>query len=194
MKDLSLLAGMCETRTFVINHVANNQKAAFGVEPETGESVYIQASIIKAEEIEEGDVCRILIVRNNNPQRRDDTPWKAVKVLEKQSIYDIEDLRGAAGPMYEDPEPSIEERLVSLFEENPHNFFTSREVCSEVLNEEGVNNDVRDTLVRLHNAGRISMMTIKTKGTNKKGFVYWGLNRGSFVEIAEEDVIEEAIG
>ena len=68
---------------------------------------------------------------------------------------------------------------------------TERRISKDVY-QKGVNNDIRDILRKMHKDGDICMLRIKTKASNKRGTVLWGLNISSFgfndVEGDDEEV------
>jgi len=187
MDNFVALTGMCEKRTFVINHVAPTRHAAFGQDLNDGEGAYLSASFVKKYNMQEGDVIEALVIPNKHGKRKD-TQWRVVNIRRKASIYEqIEELGGAAEPV--EPEAPLEDRVFEFFEENADNCFSTREVCLEILGTAGVNSDVRRVLVTLHNEGDLCQLRIKRKGAHKKSIVLWGLNVSSF---GFDDEVEEA--
>lgn len=183
--NLTALAGLCKKAVFVVSHVARNGGCAFATDSNTGESVYIHASYIDEHSLHNGDLIECVVVPNTHG-KRDDTPWRCISMKHLGSMHSKEEI-------VHEPEPEVplEDRVFEIFEEHPDQCFTTREICDDVLHDQGVNSDVRTILVRLHNVGDICQMTIKTKGTNKKGFVYWGLNPSSFIDVDESEASED---
>jgi hypothetical protein len=112
-------------------------------------------------------------------------------------FLDQEEPDAVQEQVVEPPEISVEDRVKHLFSGMPEECFTSREVCELVLETKGVNVTVRDVLRRLHSLGEICQLRIKTKASNRRGTILWGLNISSFgfnddeVEDEEVEVYEE---
>ena len=194
--NFSTLAGMCEKHTFVINHVARDGNAAFGQNTMDDSNCYFSRAFIKKHSIEEGMIVECLTIHNHyTGSQRYVTGWKCVSVLNCGYLEDQIEFVGAHVPEPEpEPEYTVEELIYELFEEHPEDCFTSREVCERVLDTQGVNVEVRDVLRRLHALGDICQLRIKTKASNKRGTILWGLNISSFgfndVEEAEDEEVE----
>ena len=188
--NLSAIAGLCKTNVYVVNHVSRNQGCAFAMDPNNGDNVYIHGSYLNDHDIVEGDLLECVVVPNH-AGKREDTQWRCISLKHMGSMHDhIETV--VQQPVQVEPEVPLEDRVFEVFEENPDTCFTSREVCENVLDQKGVNNDIRDILRKMHKDGDICMLRIKTKASNKRGTVLWGLNISSFgfndVEGDDEEV------
>jgi hypothetical protein len=188
--NLSSLAGLCRKSVYVINHVSRNQGCAFGMDPQDGECVYIHGSYLNDFDIVEGDLVECVVVPNH-AGKREDTRWRCISMKHMGSMHDhVETV--VQEPLPVEPEVPLEDRVFEVFEENPDTCFTSREVCETVFDQKGVNTDVRDILRKMHREGDICMLRIKTKASNKRGTVLWGLQISSFgfndVEGDDEEV------
>lgn len=188
--NLSSLAGLCRKSVYVINHVSRNQGCAFGMDPQDGECVYIHGSYLNDFDIVEGDLVECVVVPNH-AGKREDTRWRCISMKHMGSMHDhVETV--VQEPLPVEPEVPLEDRVFEVFEENPDTCFTSREVCETVFDHKGVNTDVRDILRKMHREGDICMLRIKTKASNKRGTVLWGLHISSFgfndVEGDDEEV------
>ena len=188
--NLSAIAGLCKTSVYVVNHVSRNQGCAFAMDLNNGDNVYIHGSYLNDHDIVEGDLVECVVVPNH-AGKREDTRWRCISLKHMGSMHDhIETV--VQEPVQVEPEVPLEDRVFEVFEENPDTCFTSREVCENVLDQKGVNNDVRDILRKMHKDGDICMLRIKTKASNKRGTVLWGLNISSFgfndVEGDDEEV------
>lgn len=190
--------GMVHTKTFIINHIAQNGKAAFGQSLDDGSNCYISPSFIKRYKLLEGMLIKARVVSNKYESRSHiATEWKVASIVEAGYLEDdITEVGGYEPEPEAEPEPeyTVEELVFELFEEHPEDCFTSREVCERVLDTQGVNVEVRDVLRRLHALGDICQLRIKTKASNKRGTILWGLNISSFgfndVEEAEDEEVE----
>jgi len=188
--NLASLAGLCKKSVYVINHVSRNQGCAFGMDPQDGECVYIHGSYLNDFDIVEGDLVECVVVPNH-AGKREDTRWRCISMKHMGSMHDhVETV--VQEPLPVEPEVPLEDRVFEVFEENPDTCFTSREVCETVFDHKGVNTDVRDILRKMHREGDICMLRIKTKASNKRGTVLWGLHISSFgfndVEGDDEEV------
>jgi len=188
--NLASLAGLCKKSVYVINHVSRNQGCAFGMDPQDGECVYIHGSYLNDFDIVEGDLVECVVVPNH-AGKREDTRWRCISMKHMGSMHDhVETV--VQEPVQVEPEVPLEDRVFEVFEENPDTCFTSREVCETVFDQKGVNTDVRDILRKMHREGEICMLRIKTKASNKRGTVLWGLHISSFgfndVEGDDEEV------
>lgn len=192
--------GMVHTKTFIINHIASNRKAGFGQSFDDETHCYIAPSFIKKHSLVEGMLIKARVVANTfNNERVSRTEWKVASIIEAGFLEDDITEVGGFDPKTEpepEPEPEVplEDRIYELFEEHPEDCFTSREVCERVLDTQGVNVEVRDVLRRLHALGDLCQLRIKTKASNKRGTILWGLNISSFgfndVEEAEDEEVE----
>jgi hypothetical protein len=160
------------------------------MDPNNGDNVYIHGSYLNDHDIVEGDLVECVVVPNH-AGKREDTRWRCISLKHMGSMHDhIETI--VQEPVQVEPEVPLEDRVFEVFEENRDTCFTSREVCENVLDQKGVNNDIRDILRKMHKDGDICMLRIKTKASNKRGTVLWGLNISSFgfndVEGDDEEV------
>jgi hypothetical protein len=135
-------------------------------------------------------------VVKNLHQQNSRTEWRVVSVVDS-GFLDQEEPDAVQEQVVEPPEISVEDRVKHLFAGMPEECFTSREVCELVLETKGVNVTVRDVLRKLHSLGEICQLRIKTKASNRRGTILWGLNISSFgfnddeVEDEEVEVYEE---
>lgn len=188
------LLDMVKTKTFVINHVVKGKKAAFGQALDDNTYCYLSPKFIKESNLEEGMLIKARVIKNAHTTsegvRR--TEWKAVSVLESGWLdYEIETV-GEYQPEPVEKPKSLEDRVLEFFEEHPDDCFATRDISENLLGEKGINQDLADVLRRLHGFGDISQCRIKTRSSNKRGTVYWGLTSSSFgfdkLEEAEEDI------
>lgn len=188
--------GMVHTKTFIINHIAQNGKAAFGQSLDDASNCYISPSFIKRYKLSEGMLIKARVVTNKYESRSHiATEWKVASIVEAGYLEDeITEVGGYEPEPEVEPEVPLEDRIYEVFEEHPDDCFTTREVCERVLDTNGVNVEVRDVIRRLHALGDICQLRIKTKASNKRGTILWGLNISSFgfndVEEAEDEEVE----
>ena len=190
--------GMVHTKNFIINHVAHNNKAAFGQALEDDTRCYISPTFIKRYKLSEGMLIKARVVSNKYEGKQNIvTEWKVASIVDAVFLEDEITEVGGYEPEPEpevEPEVPLEDRIYEVFEEHPEDCFTTREVCERVLDTDGVNIEVRDVIRRLHALGDICQLRIKTKASNKRGTVLWGLNISSFgfndVEETEDEEVE----
>jgi hypothetical protein len=194
----SEVADMIEHKTFIVNHISIRDErvvACFGQAVEDLTSCYITPSLVYKHDLSEGLLIKALVVKNLH-QQNSRTEWRVVSIV-ATGYLDQEEPVDVKEQVVEEPEVSIEERVKHLFSGMPEECFTSREVCELVLETKGVNVTVRDVLRKLHSLGEICQLRIKTKASNRRGTILWGLNISSFgftddeVEDEEVEVYEE---
>ena len=192
------VADMIERKTFIVNHISNRDGrvvACFGQAVEDLTSCYITPSLVYKHDLSEGILIKALVVKNLH-QQNSRTEWRVVSVVDS-GFLDQEEPDAVKEQVVEPPEISVEDRVKHLFAGMPEECFTSREVCELVLETKGVNVTVRDVLRKLHSLGEICQLRIKTKASNRRGTILWGLNISSFgfnddeVEDEEVEVYEE---
>ncbi len=196
--NFSDVADMIEHKTFIVNHISIRDErvvACFGQAVDDLTSCYITPSLVYKHELSEGLLIKALVVKNLH-QQNSRTEWRVVSIV-ATGFLDQEEPVDVKEQVVEEPEVSVEERVKHLFWGMPEECFTSREVCELVLETKGVNVTVRDVLRKLHSLGEICQLRIKTKASNRRGTILWGLNISSFgftddeVEDEEVEVYEE---
>ena len=196
--NFSEVMNMIQHKTFVVNHITFREgkvTASFGQAVEDLSSCYITPSLVFKYDLSEGMIIKALVVKNQH-QGNSRTEWRVVSVVEA-GFLDQEEPVNVKEQVVEEPKVSIEDSVKHLLSGLPEECFTSKEVCEMVLGTKGVNVTVRDVLRKLHSLGDICQLRIKTKASNRRGTILWGLNISSFgfnddeVEDEEVEVYEE---
>ena len=196
--NFSEVMDMIQHKTFIVNHITvrdGRVTASFGQAVEDLSSCYITPGLVFKHNLSEGMLIKALVVKNLH-QENTRTEWRVVSVVES-GFFDQGDPIDVKEQVVREPEVSVEDRVKHLFLGMPEECYTSREVCELVLETQGVNVTVRDVLRKLHSLGEICQLRIKTKASNRRGTILWGLNISSFgfddgdVEDEEVEVYED---
>jgi hypothetical protein len=158
----------------------------FGVHAETGENVFIPASVVNGARLQVGEQVGAVLVPNM-AEMRDKTPWRAVRVpregVELAPLPDVltghDVLSGA----------SLDTQAFGCIEaaSADHEYRTTAEVALELNQNKKM---VGNALQRLFNAGRISRAEVYHRvGQSRPSFILWTLNSSDFVGGEEEDVL-----
>lgn len=138
---------------------------SFGIRQDTGESVFVPASIAKRTGLNVGDSATAsLIVNVTHPEK---TPWFAV-FLDKTEVA---------------PEPvhtiAHTEAVGRLLLESP-GYFTTEEVAEEC----GISSALAfEELEQLFAKGRATRADVRTQGMNEPQFILWAGDSNNFVSM-----------
>ena len=169
-------------------HVVNiiETGSGFGVHAETGESVFIPASVVNGARLQVGEQVGAVIVPNMS-EMRDKTPWRAVRVPREgvelaplPAVLTGHDVLSGA---------SLDTQALHCIEAASleNEFRTTAEVALELNQNKKM---VGNALQRTFNAGRISRAEVYHRvGQSRPSFILWAANSKDFVGGEEEDAL-----
>ena len=171
---------------FIVNIIASG--SGFAQLAESGENVFIPASVVNGAQLQVGERVDAVLVPNMN-EMRERTPWRAVRVprqgVELPPLP--KNLTGHDPVSGRSLDQMCFDALVAASREAEIAYMTTREVADEL------NSDMKMTgnaLQRLFNAGRISRAEVHHRvGQARPSFILWALQAKDYVgPDAEEEV------
>jgi hypothetical protein len=171
---------------FIVNIIASG--SGFAQLAESGENVFIPASVVNGAQLQVGERVDAVLVPNMN-EMRERTPWRAVRVprqgIELPPLP--KNLTGHDPVSGRSLDQMCFDALVAASRESEIAYMTTREVADEL------NSDMKMTgnaLQRLFNAGRISRAEVHHRvGQARPSFILWALQAKDYVgPDAEEEV------
>ena len=170
---------------FIVNIIASG--SGFAQLAESGENVFIPASVVNGAQLQVGERVDAVLVPNMN-EMRERTPWRAVRVprqgVELPPLP--KNLTGHDPVSGRSLDQMCFDALVAASREAEIAYMTTCEVADEL------NSDMKMTgnaLQRLFNAGRISRAEVHHRvGQARPSFILWALQAKDYVgPDAEED-------
>jgi hypothetical protein len=169
---------------YIVNIIATG--SGFAQIADSGEQVYIPASVVNGARLQIGERVDAVLVPNMS-EMRDRTPWRAVRVpregIELPPLP--EKLTGHDPISGRSLDQMCYDALLAASRESEVSYMTTREVSEELNADMKM---VGNALQRLFNAGRISRAEVHHRvGQARPSFILWALQAKDYVG-AEEDV------
>lgn len=139
-----------------------------------GEQVFINSRIVETMGLSEGMVV-VGFLLPNYPDKRDNIPWRAMRVKVPNGQGDDEVIKHEPEP---EPEQTPGDRIMAIISQTPDGYFTTVDLTEELgLDTKTVNN----WCMSLHNRNLIARADVHAAPNQKRAsFVLWALNSKSF--------------
>jgi hypothetical protein len=148
-------------------------KTSFGVRTDSGESVFVNARLVKKHGIVEDETYALVVLPNAGADSSD-TPWRAMGM----SMTNV-----APAAVVETPRvvvAKLEDRIIKFFDNEDNQYPHRASELADALNEEDLQMQV--TLSRMHMTGEIAKAQVWAKGSQEKAsFVLWAPSTDWFV-------------
>lgn len=141
-------------------------KTSFGVRTDNGESVFVNARLVKKHNLVEEETY-VLVVLPNAGSDNSNTPWKAMGVSMTNTT-----TTPAAEETPRVEVARLEDRIMDYFDIAANEHAITAPALAENLNVEDL--QMQMTLTRMHNAGEMAKAQVHCKGgQDKASWVLW---------------------
>ena len=149
----------------ITNLTANDD--AFAVVPDTGDSIYIPPGVTRASRLVAGEY-RIVTLIPNNPERQTSTKWMGIFV-EPPAGHAISS---------KDQDPSLEQRLLDVFEDAEIGYLTTSEAAKELDLHVSA---ARDLLNKMFNERKLARADVHFGSDKRATMVLWAKDPDDFL-------------
>ena len=171
---------------YVVNIIESG--SGFAEIAESGDSVFIPASVVNGAQLQIGEQVNAVLVPNMN-ELRAKTPWRAVRVpragVELPPLP--ENLTGHDPVSGQSLDQRCYDTLEEASSEGDISYMTTAEVAAELNVDKKM---VGNALQRLFNAGRISRAEVYHRvGQARPSFILWALQSKDYLGVPEEEAL-----
>ena len=149
-------------------------KTSFGVRTDNGESVFVNARLVKKHDIVEDETYALVVLPNAGADSSN-TPWKAMGMSMTNTT-----TTPAAEETPRVEVAKLEDRIIELFDSEGNQYPHKASELADALDEEDL--QMQMTLSRMHMTGEIAKAQVWAKGSQEKAsFVLWAPSTDWFV-------------